>query len=107
MQVDIYKIKKLRNPYLYTAFLLKQQELNDCEVVELIHSTAACHVPAIKADNLNWRYVKRSKYGCGVSFSFNPDYADFHSAFNGGRYCIKFFAIVGDIDINYHSNGRR
>ncbi|XKL61925.1 hypothetical protein PGB90_001758 [Kerria lacca] len=84
LSVRIDKIEKLQNPYLWAAFKLKQCELNSNNVLQLIHSTAACNVKSIKQNNLDWRRVCRAKYGYGVSFSKNSDYANYHSSFTGG-----------------------
>lgn len=64
--------------------MLKKNQNKDYRVIELIHSTAASNVPSIEKNNLNWRLVQRAKYGYGVSFSENADYANFHSSWSGG-----------------------
>lgn len=85
-QVTIDRIEKINNKYLYAAFMLKKSENQNYFIKELIHSTAAINVPSIKNTNLNWRLVNRAKYGFGVSFSGDADYANYHGSYLGGEY---------------------
>lgn len=62
----------------------------------LIHSTAACKVNGIIKDNFDWRKVVRSKYGIGVSFSSDADYANCHSNRNNGKFLV--------LQYSYYSN---
>lgn len=43
---------------------------------EYIHATGAWKVASILKGNLDWRLVRRSKYGHGVSFSHSASYAN-------------------------------
>lgn len=85
LQVSIDEIKKLHNKYLYASFMLKKSEKKNYQIIELIHSTAADNVHSIERNNLDWRRVVRAKYGYGVAFSGNSDYANFHSSWSGGK----------------------
>ncbi|XP_065213371.1 uncharacterized protein LOC135840673 [Planococcus citri] len=84
-KVKIDKVEKLSNKYLYAAFMLKKNEKKNYRIIELIHSTAAENVSSIERENLDWRRVYRAKYGKGVSFSSNADYANYHSSWSGGN----------------------
>lgn len=77
-------MERLSNVFLFSAFLLKKREMGNPAVLELIHSTAAKNVRSIAQHNLDWRLVKRAKYGFGVAFSGNADYSDNHSNCDGG-----------------------
>lgn len=90
-QLRIKRIEKLQNKHLYAAFKIKQHELNLNSTIELIHSTAAENVESIKNNNLDWRRVNRAKYGKGVAFSENADYANYHSSWSGGT-CVLFIS---------------
>lgn len=85
----IDKVEKLNNKHLYAAFMLKKCEKPNYSVIELIHSTAAENVKSIEKDNLDWRRVQRAKYGYGVSFTKDADYANYHSSWSGGKKFIS------------------
>lgn len=80
----------MQNNYLKAMYELKKEEykvLFKSEIVREIrmyHSTSAYNAMSIIKDNLDWRRVSRVKYGQGVSFSTDPDYANFHSNSNNG-----------------------
>lgn len=103
--LPIIKVEKVYNKYLNAAFLLRKQQLEldgvSCSVKVLLHATSVGSVNSILSGNLDWRRVHRAKYGKGVSFSENADYANFHSSIALGH---KAF-IVCDVLIKYRKNG--
>lgn len=84
---EIKKIVKVHNPYLYSHFLIKNAEYEtrgSVDVKELYHDTAESNVHSILTTNLDWRQVRRAKYGRGVSFSPSPEYANKWSSLSNG-----------------------
>jgi hypothetical protein len=78
-QPKIDSIIRVQNPYLWGSYLLKKEEyLKHGYVTEhtLFHATAAENVMSIAQNNFDWRRVKRSRYGQGVSFSPSAAYAN-------------------------------
>lgn len=77
--------KKVKNAFLKAMYNLKKEEYiskhgaHNVKEKTLIHSTAVDNVLGIIRDNFDWRRVVRSKYGTGVSFSDDADYANCHS----------------------------
>lgn len=72
----MYELKKEEYKVLF-----KSQNVTE---IRMYHSTSALNAMSIIKDNLDWRRVSRVKYGQGVSFSTDPDYANFHSNSNNG-----------------------
>lgn len=72
---------------MYGMYLLRKEEMqlnngkaNDLEEMMLYHVTSKSRAENALADSgLDWRRTERSKYGCGVSFSDNIEYADYHA----------------------------
>lgn len=91
----ITSYKKVNNYYLKSMYDLKKDEYtskygaSQVREMTLIHSTSAINVPEIIKDNFDWRRVVRSKYGKGVSFSDDADYANCHSNRSNGT-CRAF-----------------
>lgn len=56
--------------------MIKKSENKNYSVMELIHSTDVGNIPSIEKNNLDWKLVRRTKYGYGVSFSYDADYAN-------------------------------
>lgn len=84
---DAEKIVRIKNPFLYIQFCLqKEMYIKDGgRVIELFHDTAQCNIASIASSNLNYRLVRRSKFGQGVSFSPCPTYANKHSSHSNGN----------------------
>lgn len=83
----INKIVKVYNPYLYSHFLIKKAEYESrgpVRIEELYHDTAKNNVDSILRTNLDWRRVCRGRFGRGVSFSPNPEYASTWSTRHNG-----------------------
>lgn len=59
-----------------------------------VHSTSAENVSSIIKNNLDWRRVRRNRYGKGVSFSNDADYANYHSNSANGLYYIFYVSIT-------------
>ncbi|XP_054267165.1 uncharacterized protein LOC128989311 [Macrosteles quadrilineatus] len=87
--VDITRVTIVHNNYLEGMYELKKMEYKSrygsVQEVTLVHSTSAYNVTSIIKDNLDWRRVTRNKYGKGVSFSDDADYANFHSNRGNGE----------------------
>lgn len=71
-------------------YYLKKEEYEsrniDVKEEILFHATAACNVDSIIGDNLVWEKCYLCKYGRGVSFASDADYANCHSNRNNGKY---------------------
>uniref|UniRef100_A0A1B6FPT7 Poly [ADP-ribose] polymerase n=1 Tax=Cuerna arida TaxID=1464854 RepID=A0A1B6FPT7_9HEMI len=86
--LDITRICKVKNSFLKGLYDLKKEEYKSRygNVTErwLFHATSEWNVDSIIKDNLDWRRVSRSKFGMGVSFSDDADYANHFSNSNNG-----------------------
>lgn len=84
------------NKFLHAAFFVRKAELlksysaNDCQTEILIHATSQINVSSILKNNLNWRYVRRAKYGFGVSFSHDSKYANKYCNNKNGNKFINY-----------------
>ncbi|KAL4149541.1 hypothetical protein QTP88_003470 [Uroleucon formosanum] len=81
---NINKIHQVYAPQMYGMYLLhkKEMELNVNQTISeklLFHVTSESR--AIKSLNsgLDWRLTRRAKFGCGVSFSDDIDYANYYA----------------------------
>lgn len=87
---------------MYGMYLLRKEEMlleksqkgNPCKVQELILYHVTTEQKGIQSleHGLDWRRTKRSRYGQGVSFSDDAEYADFYANRSGGEgnnYIIK------------------
>lgn len=86
--MNIRDVKKVCNNFLTGFYNLKKEEYQSRgHIVEhtMFHSTEECNVDSIILNNLDWRRVKRGKFGIGVSFSSDADYANCHSNRNNGE----------------------
>lgn len=80
-EIYITRVEAVHNKFINAAYQLRkaQYELTvgfSCPTETLYHATAEENVTPILKDNLDWRRVKRSRFGCGVSFSSCPSYAN-------------------------------
>lgn len=99
------QIVRVKNPFLYLQYTLHKEmyKKNGGRVVELFHDTAQCNVHSIARNNLDYRYVRRSKFGKGISFSPSPFYANrYSSQGNGTRRAM----IVADVLLHKEHRGR-
>lgn len=104
---EITCYKKVKNGFLEAMYNLKKEEYiskygaSNVKERTLIHSTAANNVSGIIKDNFDWRRVVRSKYGVGVSFSDDADYANCHSNRSNGS--ARAFIIAKVLIAQMHS----
>lgn len=56
------------------------------EEMVLYHATSESNVLSIIMNNFDWRMTNRNKFGKGVSFSDNADYANFYSSSKNGMF---------------------
>ena len=90
LNVFIYKVMRVQNPYLWGSYLLMKGEykkrLNKSpRELLLFHATSQKNVESIVQDNFDWRCTKRSKFGKGVSFSPSAKYANTYCNSNAGN----------------------
>ncbi|MGI4816390.1 MAG: hypothetical protein ACRYE7_00120 [Janthinobacterium lividum] len=52
---------------------------NDVKEKVLYHVTSESNALESLKSGLDWRRTKRAKFGCGVSFSNDVDYANYHA----------------------------
>jgi len=70
---------------MYGMYLLRKQEMqldnykNDVQELMLYHVTSESRALESLKSGLDWRRTRRSKFGCGVSFSNDADYANFYA----------------------------
>lgn len=80
---------------MYGMYLLRKEEMllkkyqkdNSCQVQEriLYHVTTQQKGLQSLENGLDWRRTKRSRYGQGVSFSDDADYADYYANHSAGE----------------------
>uniref|UniRef100_A0A1B6HR08 Poly [ADP-ribose] polymerase n=1 Tax=Homalodisca liturata TaxID=320908 RepID=A0A1B6HR08_9HEMI len=84
----ITRICKVKNCFLKGMYELKKEEYKsrygNVTEMALYHATSEWSVDSIIKNNLDWRRVSRSKFGMGVSFSNDADYANHFSNSNNG-----------------------
>lgn len=73
---------------MYGMYLLRKEEMElqknygsktSVQELRLYHITTEHKAIQSLENGLNWRLTTRSRYGHGVSFSNNADYADFYA----------------------------
>ncbi|KAF5273469.1 hypothetical protein FQA39_LY07486 [Lamprigera yunnana] len=85
--LGVTRITRVENRHLYGLFLINKEEYESrgfTVVKELYHDTGRDKVQNILNKNLDRRYAHRVKYGRGVSFSPNPNYANQESSRHNG-----------------------
>lgn len=91
---------------MYGMYLLRKEEMqlqdensgNKVQEVLLYHVTTESKGVQSLKNGLDWRRTRRSKFGRGVSFSDNCDYANFYANFSsseGKQHNIIFIARGG------------
>ncbi|XP_060881192.1 ras guanine nucleotide exchange factor R-like [Metopolophium dirhodum] len=67
-------------PQMYGMYLLRKEEMQygDRELI-LYHVTTKSRALESLKNGLDWRRTRRSKFGCGVSFSDDADYANYYA----------------------------
>lgn len=102
----VQNIYKIENPFLYSQYLIKKAEYESRGTVEeimLYHCTSEIKMRLIAQSNFNYRLVKRSRFGKGISFSSSPDYANKYASKKIG--CNRAM-IVATVLIGRTQNGR-
>lgn len=93
--MQIKRIVKINNAYLYGMYLLCKEEYENQKSCEpkctsflteetLYHATSPKIANIIAHDNIDWRKTERSRYGIGACFSPSPFYAHLHANVVGG-----------------------
>lgn len=96
------RVCRLQNPYLYHRYMLRKAEYVargiPVQELTLFHATASHKVDSIITNNLDWRLVRRDKYGTGVSFARTTAYANKEcSKYNGSsRAMLVATVLVGN-----------
>jgi len=81
-QCNISKIHQVYAPQMYGMYMLHKEEMIldvDQKVQEklLYHVTTESRAMESLTSGLDWRRTQRNKFGCGVSFSYDADYANY------------------------------
>lgn len=80
-QCNIKKIRQVYAPPMYGMYLLHKEESRMQGVQEklLFHVTTESSAMESLETGLDWRRTQRAKFGCGVSFSDDADYANYYA----------------------------
>jgi len=84
LQCNISKIRHVYAPQMYGMYLLREEEMK-LDVGQTVQEKMLFHVTtesrAIESleSGLDWRRTNRNKFGRGVSFSDNADYANYYA----------------------------
>nr|BAH71122.1 ACYPI008688 [Acyrthosiphon pisum] len=78
---DIKQIRQVHAPQMYGMYLLSKEEFRAQGVQEklLYHVTSESSALESLESGLDWRRTERAKFGCGVSFSSDADYANYYA----------------------------
>lgn len=83
---------------MYGMYLLRKEEMKlnygNVRELELYHVTTERKGIESLENGLDWRRTRRSKYGRGVSFSDDADYANFYADNRDGVGKIKYVFIL-------------
>lgn len=86
----MYAIYKLR--YEEMKLIVRQSKVKK---KNLYHVTTEDRALESLESGLDWRRTRRAKFGCGVSFSDDADYANFYSDNSaGGIIMILFISLI-------------
>lgn len=85
LQCTINLIHRVNAPQMYGMYLLRKEELQSTpeylfQEIILYHVTIKSRAMESLKSGLDWRRTRRSKYGRGVSFSDDADYANYYAA---------------------------
>lgn len=70
---------------MYGMYLLRKEEMqltngrDDGQELMLYHVTTKSRALESLNSGLDWRRIRRSKFGCGVSFSDDAEYANYYA----------------------------
>jgi len=91
---------------MYGMYLLHKEEFKNQGVQEklLYHVTSESNALESLESGLDWRRTQRAKFGCGVSFSDNADYANYYanSDFGEGIILVLLLMFVFRLNIKHH-----
>ncbi|CAI6358745.1 unnamed protein product [Macrosiphum euphorbiae] len=81
---NINKIHQVHAPQMYGMYMLRKEEMNltfgqSVQEKLLFHVTTESRALESLDSGLDWRRTRRSKFGCGVSFSDDIDYANYYA----------------------------
>ncbi|XP_022181093.1 uncharacterized protein LOC111041191 [Myzus persicae] len=98
---NIKKIRQVYAPPMYGMYLLHKEESRMQGVQEklLFHVTTESSAMESLETGLDWRRTQRAKFGCGVSFSDDADYANYYansSPYQGIRVIMLCCSLVGE-----------
>lgn len=106
--VKIEKICRIENPFMYGQFQIKIKEYEargPAKILQLYHCTGESKIESIATTNLDYRLVKRSKFGRGVSFSPSVVYANKQANFYSAT--CKRAMLICDVLVDTVENGSR
>ncbi|CAI6368088.1 unnamed protein product [Macrosiphum euphorbiae] len=109
---NISQIRLVCAPQMYGMYMLRKEEMNldlGQRVQEklLFHVTTESRAMESLDCGLDWRRTRRNKFGCGVSFSDDADYANYYankSPSEGTRVIMICWVLVGE---TYVVSGQR
>ncbi|KAL4149529.1 hypothetical protein QTP88_003462 [Uroleucon formosanum] len=74
---NVNLIQVVNAPQMYGMYLLRKEEMRyGAKELILFHVTTKSRAVESLKTGLDWRRTRRSKFGCGVSFSDDADYAN-------------------------------
>ncbi|XP_060880334.1 uncharacterized protein LOC132952164 [Metopolophium dirhodum] len=81
---NINKIRQVYAPQMYGMYMLRKEEMKltsgqSVQEKVLFHVTTESRAVESLDSGLDWRRTRRSKFGCGVSFSDDIDYANYYA----------------------------
>lgn len=85
LQCNVDLIHVVNVPQMYGMYLLRKEEMqlthegNSEKERILYHVTTKSRAVESLKNGLDWRRTRRSKFGCGVSFSDDADYANYYA----------------------------
>ncbi|XP_046744404.1 protein mono-ADP-ribosyltransferase TIPARP-like [Diprion similis] len=85
---DEMTIKRIENPFLWARYVLRYEEMRadsasrDVSEEIVIHATSISSAYKIADNNFNWRLARRCRFGHGVSFARDADYAEAQASDN-------------------------
>lgn len=85
LQCIVNQIHLVNAPQMYGMYLLRKEEMrlnnvgySDKELI-LYHVTTESRALESLKSGLDWRRTRRNKFGSGVSFSDDADYANYYA----------------------------
>ncbi|XP_029348072.1 uncharacterized protein LOC100570142 [Acyrthosiphon pisum] len=80
----INRIRLVHAPQMYGMYMLRKEEMKltlgqSVQEKLLFHVTTESRAMESLNSGLDWRRTRRNKFGCGVSFSDDADYANYYA----------------------------